>query len=328
MWTDRLGEECTSGVAGAVWYPYKVGRSPDDRTERWAAESHAALLNLSRVADSGVVGALPMYLFAGGSEDSTLRKRPEWAGRIPETACVPIPVADLPPLLARHAALAAETIETEGAWRFVAPVVHPARHLRWLRRELGERVKHLSSPVTELASLPGDFVVNSTGRRARSLTKDTELKPAFGQIVVTTDPSFPRDLVFADDRLPEMTYLIPRGEEVVLGGCNLDQDTKDGERPWTSPGGPPVEEELTEAILRRFERLGFKRPASYKALAEWRPVHARRVVLKREDRIVHNYGHGGAGFTLAYGCARAVLEEIRVALSCAGECSHEKRPVF
>ncbi|WP_343394071.1 FAD-dependent oxidoreductase [Candidatus Amarobacter glycogenicus] len=30
------------------------------------------------------------------------------------------------------------------------------------------------------------------------------------------------------------------------------------------------------------------------------------VRLERDGRIIHNYGHGGAGFTLARGCAEEV----------------------
>ena len=45
------------------------------------------------------------------------------------------------------------------------------------------------------------------------------------------------------------------------------------------------------------------------------PVRAERVGLRpyrdevrleREGRIVHDYGHGGAGFTLCRGCAESV----------------------
>ena len=30
------------------------------------------------------------------------------------------------------------------------------------------------------------------------------------------------------------------------------------------------------------------------------------IRLEREGRIIHNYGHGGAGYTLSWGCAEAV----------------------
>jgi D-amino-acid oxidase len=40
-----------------------------------------------------------------------------------------------------------------------------------------------------------------------------------------------------------------------------------------------------------------------------RPLRA-SVRVEREGNTIHNYGHGGAGFTLSWGCARAVAAVI------------------
>jgi D-amino-acid oxidase len=37
-----------------------------------------------------------------------------------------------------------------------------------------------------------------------------------------------------------------------------------------------------------------------------RPVRP-TVRVEREGRVVHNYGHGGAGYTLSWGCAQEVV---------------------
>jgi D-amino-acid oxidase len=37
-------------------------------------------------------------------------------------------------------------------------------------------------------------------------------------------------------------------------------------------------------------------------------VRIERGQLRDGRTVIHNYGHGGAGFTLSWGCAREVLE--------------------
>jgi D-amino-acid oxidase len=32
------------------------------------------------------------------------------------------------------------------------------------------------------------------------------------------------------------------------------------------------------------------------------------VRLEKEGNIIHNYGHGGSGFTLSFGCAKQILQ--------------------
>ena len=46
------------------------------------------------------------------------------------------------------------------------------------------------------------------------------------------------------------------------------------------------------------------------AKAAWRPVRTTVRVERdpRDARVIHDYGQGGSGFTLAYGCALSVLE--------------------
>ena len=63
---------------------------------------------------------------------------------------------------------------------------------------------------------------NCSGRRARGLTADAALEPGYGVILVSTQEDLPRAFTFADDREEGgPLYSIPRGREVVLGGCNV-----------------------------------------------------------------------------------------------------------
>ncbi len=51
------------------------------------------------------------------------------------------------------------------------------------------------------------------------------------------------------------------------------------------------------------------------------PCRERNVRLEREPahRIVHNYGHGGSGFTLSWGCAQEATQLVKSMLK--AECA-------
>jgi D-amino-acid oxidase len=101
-----------------------------------------------------------------------------------------------------------------------------------------------------------------------------------------------------------VAYIVPRLHDVVLGG------TDDEGNESTEPD-PTV----TQGILRRCAQLAPDFPAPtpddvLSVVCGLRPVRS-TVRLEAEHPtperlLVHNYGHGGAGVTLSWGCAAEV----------------------
>jgi D-amino-acid oxidase len=265
---SATGDTTTSAVAGAVWFPYRVG--PPHRVVGWATRTRAWLESLvaERAAGADVLT---------GYEITVTSDPPYW------TAAIPVERAPAP------------VIGAPIAWRFTAPRVEPARFLPWLARGLRRPIEQ--RVVIDLAAEPGDVVVNCAGLAARELVGDDALLPLLGQVVVTELGDFDPAITVTDDRDPDaIFYAIPRRDELVLGGCSL---------PWP-PGAPPIiDPEITARILAQSHALGFRVGGIKRVRAGLRPVRP-EVRLERDPtnpRVIHNYGHGGAGFTLCRGCA-------------------------
>ncbi|WP_410589015.1 FAD-dependent oxidoreductase [Amycolatopsis sp. lyj-23] len=178
---------------------------------------------------------------------------------------------------------------------FTTAVVDPPVYLDWLLArvgELGVRLEYRS--LTSLSGLSADVVVNAAGLGAGALAGDPGMVPVGGQVVHVTDPGLPEFVV--DGRGPGVTYVIPHGRHVVCGG------TEEPGRGDTDPN-PAVAAD----ILRRCRELE-PRLADARVLRSrvgLRPFR-RAVRLERVGDVVHCYGHGGAGITLAWGCAADV----------------------
>jgi D-amino-acid oxidase len=90
--------------------------------------------------------------------------------------------------------------------------------------------------------------------------------------------------------------VIPRRGEFVLGGSSI---------PIEADEAPPVDPDLSEAILERCRSAGWDPGSVLYARTGLRPVRP-EVRLELDGRLIHNYGHGGAGYTLSWGCAEEV----------------------
>jgi D-amino-acid oxidase len=191
-----------------------------------------------------------------------------------------------------------------------APVCVMPAYLEGLVERLAARGVHLE--VRGVRALDDAFaacatVVNCTGLGARELADDRALSAARGQVVVAPLRGAPRFWV-ADDAPGGMTYVVPRRErgDAVLGGT-YELGRHDA----------AVDPAQAAAIQARAAQLepALAEVAPFGHAVGLRPVRP-QVRLDLEERpggrrVVHNYGHGGSGVTLSWGCADEVVALLR-----------------
>ncbi|MBZ9638933.1 FAD-dependent oxidoreductase [Streptomyces sp. PSKA30] len=275
VWTREPVERTTSAVAGALWWPYRI--EPEASARRWALHS---LDVYEELAEHPEVTGVRMVEGVLGETD--LDETDSWAA------------ARLPGL---RTATAAEYTGT-GLWARL-PLIDMSTHLPWLRERLAKAGGSVEErTVSAFAEADAPVVVNCTGLGARELVPDESVRPLRGQLVVVENPGISTWLV-SKDASGEMAYFFPQPGRLVLGGT-AEQDV------WSLRPDPAV----AEAIVRRCAAL---RPeiAGARILEHrvgLRPVRdavrLERELLPDGRVLVHNYGHGGAGVTVAWGCAQ------------------------
>ncbi|MFI6034605.1 NAD(P)/FAD-dependent oxidoreductase [Streptomyces sp. NPDC051315] len=285
VWTREPVERTTSAVAGALWWPYHV--EPMASARVWALRSLEVYGALAE--RPGETGVRLVEGVLGGTDPAGVES---WtAGR----------------LTGLRRATAREYPAGTGTWARL-PLIDMTVHLPWLRERLlraGGTVEERT--VTELAEADAPVVVNCAGLGARDLAGDASVRPQRGQLVVVENPGIDTWLVSAgpDD---EPAYLFPQPGRLLLGGTAEDDA-------WSLEPDPAV----AQAIVRRCAAL---RPevAGARVLEHrvgLRPVRdavrLERGVLPDGRTVVHHYGHGGGGVTVAWGCAEEAADLVAAA---------------
>jgi D-amino-acid oxidase len=282
------GPDITSAVAGAVWFPYRAG--PPDKVAHWAAHTKRWLVELARTAPDAGIDVLTGYEITHEAESPPAR--PWWA------ALPTMEGDDLALELAGVERVPSPVTGQPDAWRFTAPRAQPSLFLPWLEAKLTRPIER--RVVTALDREPGDIVVNCTGLGARELTGDELLMPLLGQVVIAERGTADLATTVTDHRTPdEIFYVIPRRDELVLGGCSL---------PFPPGAEPELDPAISARIVAHAREIGILIGDVRTERVGLRPFRA-QVRLERDAthaRIIHNYGHGGAGFTLCRGCAESV----------------------
>ncbi|MCW2679418.1 MAG: hypothetical protein JWM62_819 [Frankiales bacterium] len=272
-------ERTTSAVAAALWYPYRA--LPQREVTRWAAGTFAVLSALG--PEAGVRMRRGRELFRQPAPD------PWWRDAVP--ALERVPAHELPDGWA-------------DGLQLTVPVVDMARHLPWLLDRLGGRgVRLRLAQVDDLqtAAPSADVVVNCAGLGARDVAADAEVHPVRGQVVVVEQIGL-TDWLLAQDDPEALTYVVPREQTIVLGGtAHVGREDLEPE--------PETAAQVVRRCTKLVPELAAARVLEHKVglRPARRAVRLEVGVLSTGQRVVHDYGHGGAGVTLSYGCAQDVV---------------------
>jgi len=220
------------------------------------------------------------------------------------------PVASPPPMPNDMPALTYEQ-------SFETYVVAMPVYLSWLVhrfRELGGKFGSgiIFRSLDDVRRIDAKLYVNALGLAGGHIFGDATMVGVKGQVVLCPpDPNICCSVGVGE------YCLIPRRDALVLGSLlqrtftdsNPTQENIDlilrVVRPWIASG-------LFHRRNSTSAGKGLKTPSARASSAGLRPFRPSgiRVELEQFDRfcVVHNYGHGGAGVSLSWGCAETVVD--------------------
>jgi len=288
IWSKDLPEDLVSRKAGAVWFPFQA--NPRAQIERLSMETYNDLNVLAdKHPDSGVtmVSATLLYrdLLSQTDFDFIRDLQPK-----------PIPAAQLPDGFVK-------------GWKVDLPFIDTTVYMPFLTKAFlnaGGHIlaQHLQS-IDDVAHSV-DLLINCSGLGARELFDDREVYPIRGQTIAVEkwcENAFFMDQT--DDDNPG--YIFTRRNDCLLGG------TVEPNQADATPS-----ETIHDEILARCTAMA---PAAAKARVLSKSVGFRpgrtQLRLQRETSsnggpaIFHNYGHGGSGFTISWGCARQIVNWVQ-----------------
>ncbi|TDO52515.1 D-amino-acid oxidase [Kribbella sp. VKM Ac-2527] len=270
--------ETTSAVAAAIWYPYLS--APEDRVAAWSRTSFDEFTKLAE-------------------HEPSVRMR---HGR--EFLVEPMPDPAWANVLGDLNRVGSPPVGFKDGWSFTAPVIEMPAYLR----SLVKRLEQASGTLTRaaLSGLPtsADVVINCTGLGARLTAGDPTVTPVRGQVMTVEQVGLTEWLI-ADRGPKDLTYVIPREKDVVVGGTS-EPDS------WDLTVDPSVAELILARAIELVPQLRKAKVLKHRVgLRPARPQVRCELVQSGGQRVVHCYGHGGSGVTLSWGCADEVVELVR-----------------
>jgi len=266
--------ETTSAVAAAIWYPFLA--APEDRVAAW---SRASYEEFSKLAESE-----PSVRLRQGREylvDPT--PTPSWANTLDLQR-----VGSPPPGF-------------KDGWSFTTPVIEMPVYLQYLMKRLEAAGGTLTRAALSALPTAADVVVNAAGLGARLTASDPTVTPVRGQVLTVEQVGLTEWLI-ADRSPRDLTYVVPRERDVVIGGTS-EPDS------WDLAVNPQTAEQLLARATDLVPQLRKAKILRHRVgLRPARPAVRCEAVQIGPQRIIHCYGHGGAGVTLSWGCADEVVE--------------------
>ena len=285
IFAEQIGQQTTSGAAAALWFPYDA--EPVAKVIPWAVNTYKVLVDLTKDPASGVsMIELRQYCRAGEIPI------PDWANSLGGVLNRP----------------EAGGYNFSDGFSLRVPLMDTTIYLDYLAnrfQKAGGEILSVRFRKLEDVDPKFELVINCAGIGARELARDVDLEPHRGQVAIVPKIDNLDCAVVCDDA--PLMYAIPRRNDCVFGGTNEISDKL------------AVDPTSTSRIIAECSRvLKIESPRVINERVGLRPFRKSGVRLElgtlADGRtVIHNYGHGGSGFTLSWGCAEEVFGMVRFA---------------
>jgi D-amino-acid oxidase len=277
IFAEQFTPYITSNKAAAFWFPYHIRN--DNRGIEWCRRSYDFYKLLSANTDTGI----SMHRLVKMIDKKVVDPDISWLDFMPEKL---YRVMDKQELTDPYIA----------GFEVTVPLIETQVFLPWMMQTLREQdVKFVQQKITSFDMLAQyDCIINCSGLGARELCNDDEVYPARGQVaLLSPQPDLP---IFIDNEPP--LYMVPRKDAIIIGGTME-------EHVWEMQTVDETLQDIQQKIAVVFPCI-----KDVPIVGSWAGLRPCRntIRLEREGNIIHNYGHGGSGFTLAWGCANDVIE--------------------
>jgi len=326
---EQFSPQITSNVAGALWEwpPAVCGHHQNlvslERSKKWCMASYNLFEKLAQQEKTGVRILNSVFFFR---HPVTENKKDFLKMKEMESKLKGFRYDDK---LIEENNISTK-IGLKDAYEHLAPVVDTDIYMAWLlgqikefggkiiqRKVFGRLVDIEEKLKTEFAAAG---IVNCAGLGSVELTND-DMYPLRGALIrVHNDGcNFPKLNKALSITLEErgnsqnMIYLVPRGNILLLGGL-VEKDQ------WSTDITLKNYKYLRQMYQRCIDFLPMleraKLDVNQPTRVGLRPARKNNVRLEHEKgtTIIHNYGHGGSGVTLSWGCAMEVVEKIKYLL--------------
>jgi D-amino-acid oxidase len=282
IWARDFPPNTTSNRAAAIWYPYRA--YPRERVLAWAGRTLDALYEIMDQPQAGISSIETLEISREAVHEPWWRHSVRsWrfaapselpqgyaAGHFFETLLVEMPIY-LPYLMDRFRALGGTPVQRE--------------------------IRSFEEPARE-----AELVVNCAGLGNVALLGDTEMYPVRGQTIRVERTAERR--AFLDDYEDELgvfAYVVPRATDTLLGGQARPND-------WNTTPDPAIAAEIVARCSHLVPEVASARVLEHAVgLRPGRSSVRLEIEQTPHGLLAHNYGHGGAGVTLSWGCAEEVV---------------------
>lgn len=304
LFSDCFTPDTTSDKATAILMPYSCGGLPvncseedgrryNESQQRWFKATFDRLLaitNDTEAVDAGLSLVGGYTLFTADKPDPWYKDTVIGFRHVPasEAARVGLPPHPL-------------------VWYYQSISIDGMLYLPWLTRQVKRnRADIVQKKIDSLDNLLDDFdvVVNCTGLGAKELVNDHALVPYFGQTVSLAAPWLKHYIIMFHQVDETYTLIVPRLNDVVLGGVALR-----GRTPAV------VDPELSDSFVANAVKLvpslsHATKTKEYAGLRPYRDTIRLEKEAKPNGTIIHNYGHGSSGYNYSWGCAEDVCKMV------------------